>query len=250
MGVNLYHVRVGPLEWRYTSGEFDVVTATETWEAIPIKRSDLDLDLKKTNFTFTLPSHIKPFDSWKYNITAIPILITLYDYPSMAIKFEGRVSQISYDIKKGTAKVGLGSTDTISNTTTPSRTFGARCSFELFDNDCTLNRGSFSQAVALSDVTFIDQSTLRANVFANHPNGAFRSGYVLLNTGESQFVVNHTGDTIKLLSGFGTIDVADSLVAYYGCNKTKEDCAGKFNNLPNFGGFPTIPDANPVTEGF
>jgi len=250
MGVNLYHVKVGPLEWRYTSGEFDVVTATDTWVAIPMKRSDLTYDLKQTQLSITLPSDTPPFDTWKYNIPAIPIEVAVYDYPSMGIKFMGRVSQISYDIQKGTAKVGLGSSDTIVNTTAPNRTFGTLCSFELFDEDCGLNKDAFKVVVDADDISISSPTTISHSAFANYPTGSFRNGFVLLDTGESQFVVNHNGDTIKILGPFGTISEASTLEVYYGCNKSKESCGMKFGNLPNFGGFPMIPNANPVTEGF
>lgn len=250
MAVNLYEVTVGPNVWKYTSGEFDVQTATDLWEAIPLKRKELTYDLSTTKLTLTVSSDTPPFDTYKYNVPIVPIDVVVYDYPSMGVKFTGTVVGISYNVQTNVARVNLGSTDTIGNSTCPSRTYGQMCSFDLFDDMCAVSAPSFTLTLPANELNWVQGDTFTHPNIANYPAGSFRSGYVLFDTGESQFVIDHSGDTIKLLGTVFTKDQAGTVDITYGCNKSITDCEDKFNNLPNFGGFPYIPTKNPVTEGY
>lgn len=250
MAVNLYKVTVGPNVWKYTSGEFDVQTATELWKAIPLKRKDLTYDLKNTDLTLTVSSDTPPFDTYKYNTPIVPIEVVVYDYPSMSAKFTGVVVGISYNVTKNVATVKLGSTDAIGNSTCPNRTYGQMCSFTLFDSMCAVPASSFTATIPAGELNWVSGNIFKHPAIAGYPDGSFRNGYILFDTGESQFITNHTGDTITLLGAVFTKDTASSVDVTYGCNKSKNDCESKFNNLPNFGGFPFIPTKNPVTEGY
>ena len=250
MAVNLYEVTVGTNVWRYTSGEFDVQTATEVWKAIPLKRKELTYDLKTTNLTMTVSADTPPFDTYKYNVPIVPINVVVYDYPSMGVKFTGTVVGISYNVKTNVASVKLGSTDTIGNSTCPNRTYGQMCSFDLFDEMCAVPVSSFTVTLPTNELTWSQGDVVSHPVLGGYPADSFRNGYVLFDTGESQFVVEHNGDTLKLLGTIFTRDDATTMQVTYGCNKSITDCENKFNNLPNFGGFPFVPTKNPVTEGY
>ena len=250
MGVNLYRVTVGPNEWKYTSGEFDVVAASETWTAVPLKRADLSLDLKATEMSLTIPIDLAPFNTWKYNVPSIPINLEVFDYPSMGVKFKGRVTGISYNAEKGMAGVKIGSTDTIANTSTPHRTYGTSCSFELYSAECGVNIDTHKVIINVAEISWSSPTTMSHGALGGVAGGAFRNGFLILDTGESQFITNHNGSTLNILSALGTLGSANIMAIYFGCNKSKETCASKFKNLPNFGGFPMIPTQNPVTEGF
>jgi len=247
MAVNLYNVTVGPTLWGYTSGEFDVVSATTTWQAVPIKRSDLSYDLKENALSLQVPDGLAPFDVWKTNVPAIPIEIEVLEYPSMAVKYRGRVIGISYNPMKGIADVKVGSTNNLANTTAPSRTYGQTCPYDLYSRQCGVSAGVHTLTLNTSDLVWVAPDKFK------HPglNGSnFTNGFVSLTTGESQFVVSHVGDTITILGVLGTVAESPTINIVMGCNKSKDECASKFGNLPRFGGFPLIPSINPVLEGF
>ena len=56
---------------------------------------------------------------------------------------------------------------------------------------------------------------------------------------------NGTG-TLTLNLPFSDLTVGDTVKAFAGCNHTTEVCDGKFANLLNYGGFPFIPQKNPM----
>jgi len=250
MAVNVYKVIVGPNVWLYTSGEFDLQTASEVWKAIPMKRTDLTYELKQTNLTLTTPADLEPFNSFKYNVPILPIKVEVYEYPAMSVRFMGVVTGIKYIVNKNIAEVKLGSTDTIGKTMCPNRTYGQQCSFDLFDELCGLDKNNFTLTLQVSELVWESDNIFSHPDLGNYQEGAFSMGYVLLNTGESQYIVEHTGEKIQLLDTLYTLNKATTIDVVFGCNKSLTQCRDKFNNTPNFGGFPFIPTKNPSTEGF
>ena len=80
---------------------------------------------------------------------------------------------------------------------------------------------------------------------ANYPSGYFMGGMIRAPDGSLRFVIHHVGDVLTLSRKHEGL-VEDSQVTLYpGCDRTKETCISKFNNLSNFGGFPYIPVKNP-----
>lgn len=69
------------------------------------------------------------------------------------------------------------------------------------------------------------------------------------NQGLKMEVMRFDGGTFKLLEGMPyQIEVFDQFKVYPGCDLLATTCKAKFNNLVNFGGFPTIPGTDDVLE--
>jgi hypothetical protein len=41
---------------------------------------------------------------------------------------------------------------------------------------------------------------------------------------------------------------SDAVTAFVGCDRKHTTCRDKFNNIPNFGGFPLHPERNPILD--
>lgn len=247
MAVDLYHVSAGPQVWRYTSGEFDVQTATDLWEAKPIKRQDLSYDLKQTGLSIILPDDVAPFDIFKTITPLLPITVIIYDYPTMGVKFKGDIKGVSYDATKSIATVSIGSTKFLGDTTAPNRTYSQSCPFDLYGQECGVDRAAYTITVANSTVNWIAPDKLENPAFAGQN---LINGYIELDTGESQFITAQSGGTLQLLWAVATRDDAVTVKAVANCMKSTYYCDTYFNNLPNYGGFPYIPTKNPATEGY
>lgn len=82
------------------------------------------------------------------------------------------------------------------------------------------------------------------------PDGWFRGGILVTETGIRRFILDHIGDTIILIKpipGFAELseEVPQNVILYPGCDRTTKMCREKFDNLPNHGGFPFMPSRNP-----
>ena len=118
------------------------------------------------------------------------------------------------------------------------------CRHALYFGGCGLNKEDFytaGTATAISgDLVTVTEAALQADHF-------YTMGLIRFN-GVEQMVRRHTGDTLRLygpLTGLAD-EIATSGSAAVeispGCNRSLTDCAEKFSNHANFGGFPFMTD--------
>ena len=249
MSINLYKVTVGSNVWRYTSGEFDIETALDTYLAKPLKRTDLSFDLKETEVTLTVPSDLEPFNLFKYATPLLPFTVEIIGYPSLSTVFKGNVLLVSFDVVTNVAKVKIGSAKALENTTCPARTFGTTCSYELFSGECGISLAAYTTTLNVGDLTIDGNDITHPTLGANGDN-YYRGGYVEASTGETQYIVSQVGNTVTLMGGIVTIAEATTMKFYPGCNKSHVTCDIKFANQNRFGGFPFVPFINIFMEPF
>lgn len=115
------------------------------------------------------------------------------------------------------------------------------CRHALYDTNCTLNNTAFKDIVqVISLVGF----TLTVNPMSR-ADGYYTGGYLVLNNTDMRTIRDHTGAVLTMMSIMPTLSNGDTIDLFAGCAHTKEICDTKFNNLPNFGGFPYLPVKNP-----
>lgn len=147
----------------------------------------------------------------------------------------------------------------------PRYTYQATCNYFLFEaNTCNILRQDFKHD---STIVAVDSSGLllqvnglrtQAGVLDAGMGGLLTSaeldaywlnGYIDVN-GELRRIVNNPAgatsplspDVIEIpfpLNGGGA---GANIIVYAGCSRTTSICRRKYNNLLNFGGFPTVPD--------
>jgi uncharacterized phage protein (TIGR02218 family) len=214
----------------------------------PISRQDFTYDFSISNLKLTTPASLAPFAIFKDTAPILPVIVRISDYPTLSKKFEGKVLVVSFSGDKGTAEVSLGATSALENSTAPHRNFSKFCAFSLYDENCTIDPAYHKVTATASEITNTGL-TYRHDNFAQKPHSTFIYGYIILDTGEAQYITEHWDDGIKTLGKLVTLDIAGTVTVQAGCDKTLEVCQNKFNNEPNFGGFPYIPERNPATEG-
>ena len=252
MALSLYKIILGNQAWYYTSGEFDLVGGVNPYYAKPIKRSDLTFDIKQTEVTLTIPGDLEPFHLLKYSAPLIPFKVQIIKYPSLVTHYIGNVVKALFDGNTNVAKITLGSTTTLENSTCPTRTFGSPCSYELFGEGCGLDSSVYQTNIDIGSIT-VSGTTLTASAIGAHGDGYYAGGYVEASTGETQYIMSQVGNTVTLMGGLATIIDVSSIIFYPGCDKSVTACETKFDNVAAinyYGGFPHIPGINPVTEGF
>ncbi|ULU26587.1 phage BR0599 family protein [Dyella terrae] len=123
-----------------------------------------------------------------------------------------------------------------------------QCPYALYRDGCGVDPEAHKVVATLSAASGV---TLQSPAFAALPDGRFAGGYVSWTNADGvidhRTIESHVGTSISIDAG--SVDFAAGLVlnAYPGCNKTIADCK-YYNNLPNYGGAPNIPDQSP-TDG-
>lgn len=123
-----------------------------------------------------------------------------------------------------------------------------------FQRNCAADLGDARCRVDLSSPLYSTAATLGAIepggallVAPDNPFGArfFTDGALISASGARHAIKLHektqAGDRIVLWSATAAFAVGERIVLRAGCDKSPESCAGKFDNIVNFRGFPHMP---------
>lgn len=120
------------------------------------------------------------------------------------------------------------------------------CDYQLYDeHTCKVDRPSFT----LTGVaTLVDGLTVEAAVFGTVPSGWLFGGIALVG-GVPGLITGHDGTEITLLLPFADLRPGDEILASAACDRLRNTCRDKFNNLANHAGNPWMPIKNPFEVG-
>lgn len=116
------------------------------------------------------------------------------------------------------------------------------CRHALYSARCGVNLEASQDTGVTSVVSGVTISVPAAAGFAD---GYFTGGMIKAPDESTRFIVAHTGAVLTVQRPIAGLAVGATVRLYPGCDHLQSTCAGKFNNLDNFGGFPWIPIRNP-----
>jgi len=166
----------------------------------------------------------------------------------------GTIGQITVDGEKFTAEI-RGLSQYLQ--TSIGEVCSKFCKADLFDERCKVpeTEGVWKfTAVPVTKVTSYREMEFSL-VSPPPPDDFFTNGKIQgvagENTGITREVQTHTGNLIKLFEDMPyAIHVGDTFTVWAGCQKRfLEDCHNKFNNDPNFRGFPYLPGLDEALAG-
>lgn len=124
--------------------------------------------------------------------------------------------------------------------------FSSQCNHTLFDTRCKVSRAAHTWNTKVVAVSTDGRHITVENQHVG--NGELRIGDIKIN-GEERVIVSNTDNVIKVRYPFTIIEIGMDVELSRGCSKTKHTCKTVFDNFDNFGGFPIMPDKNPLKEG-
>lgn len=134
--------------------------------------------------------------------------------------------------------------------------YGRTCRYVLGDAGCKVTLASFDDTgVSVSGVDVTNPTQVFSATSLTRPDQYFSFGNITWVTGsnaglkmEVKSFASATDTFILSVPMPHPIEVGDTFDADTGCDKTLFQCASKFNNVDNFGGFPTIPGPDRVLQ--
>lgn len=130
----------------------------------------------------------------------------------------------------------------------PKRTYSNACTHGLYDAGCTVSKPAWTNTFTVNgqDANYPVQIVWASGYPAYRAAGTFNLGKVQftsgLNTGLVRGIKSDMGTAFWLTAALPNIPaIGDTFSASAGCDKTLATCINKFNNFPNFNGFPFIP---------
>ena len=244
---------------RFTSLDKDVVYGGDTWQAIPISRSQIsyhtDLQVDKVDISMGLVGIL--VGTTHYSIPKLiqlglmrnaHVLIHLVDYVALdttQLLFEGWVTEgISYN--RGICTLSVGSLLDKLSEKFPKYIYSEYCQHQLYGPYCGLTKASYlGTSTAGAGST---KGIIYAAIFAYsaHASGYWMKGEVKLttglNAGTSRSIIQHNdGNVVVLIPFVENVTIGDVVNAWPGCDKSGVTCDTKFDNYVSFFGFEYIP---------
>lgn len=141
------------------------------------------------------------------------------------------------------------------NFSVPRYWFQKQCNHVLYGHGCNLDKAAFAWETTIVSVNSQEKEiVVTGRKSGGWPDyfslGMFWHPATKLNFSVGWSSYEGASDTLLKL-GYWNPELApgQALTLYPGCRHTPDDCNSKFNNSPNYGGFPYVPPRNPATQG-
>lgn len=258
----LYRFVEGSSVWTVTSADSSEVYNGETYVPVTIGRSEAESknELSRANLQVTVDLDNAMGRRWMKNILDEVVSLTLFskDGADVSVTWKGRLASVKPDVSS--IELVFESIFTSLRRAGLRKRYQRSCPHVLYGRGCSLNKADWATAGKMLALS-ADGLTVTVPEAASFADGYFTSGMIEAPDGTLRFITNHIGQFLTLIrpvsslgealinSGYGVsyggFYGGVSVNIYPGCDRTKETCNNKFNNLPNYGGFPFIPLKNP-----
>lgn len=249
--IELFEFRYGPERLYYTSAERPVTLLSRVWTPVPVGRTEIEetSEMSRQAVTLTLPAQSDIANLFRVAPPSEVVEVLIRgvhltdESEGIASVWVGRVLNCKYDGAR--AELSCESIRTSIRRQGLRRPYQRSCPHVLYGLRCAVPRATHR----LEDqVTFVSGATLIVPDVALQPDGYYAGGEVEWERGagryERRMIRIHISDTLVLTHPIQGLTGATTIAILPGCAHEPGDCANKFGNLPNYGGWP-IPQRNP-----
>lgn len=249
----LFRYASGGAQWALTSSESPVlITALGlSFEPEAISRSEVSQGLGESpNYTteIKLPNTSPVAKLFKGYLPQSQVLVTCWRMhredtaQERRVVFTGEIGSCVFDDGDKMATLrGVAITEAMRRVI-PIQIYQTQCNWSLFGPGCGLNKEAYRQD---DEVLAQTGAVLSSAVLGGEADGYFTNGWVERLNGETRFILNHVGNDATLSAPFSAAVVGETVKFYPGCMRTEDDCSGRYGNLPQYLGWPRIPNYNP-----
>lgn len=245
--IELYIVNLKTGTIYLAATDTDITFAGQTYMAIPFQRETIDKSMDNVIDSCEISLGDGNYDKLAYlsngfDFRGADVTIFKISYPDSleddtikSISFMGYVNSCSYS--NGVFSFSLNTR--LPNIEVPNRTCQLCCNSEFGDSECgiSLEETNVELATGSTSSNILLPSTYDTNYW--------KDGVIFIK-GESRLILSNEGNKIVVNYSFLQSDIKGGMEATLirGCDKTKETCQNRFNNMKNFSGFPAIPFEN------
>lgn len=252
--IELYRITCGDDVYRFTSSDKNYTNWDGEYIAVPMGRSSIESkgQVKKENLDVSFDvSNQMALDFLKYTPDRI-VYLTVYIVGDQGeyTGWKGRLSATKPN--KSQITLVFESIYTSIKSSLLTQSYQRSCRHRVYSElGCRVNKADHELELSVSSM---NGYTLISSEATGHPNRYYMGGIVEFN-GTMRGIVDQIWSTFTLNDSWPSLQKAIAEAAaigevvkvkiYPGCDRSTSDCFSKFENLPNFGGFPHIPLKNP-----
>lgn len=246
-----YRFSQGENLWLYTSADEEIILPVGVFAPESITRGELDFSDEDSGETLQISVPISNPVAALFigDLPSTPVWVTVYrthrgDEDLAVTIFLGKILKASFE-EDSIAVLTAGSLMSFLSRTVPILAVQIQCNRVLYSAACGADPTACRELVT---VTSVNGRTVVSEDFAEFEDQCFRGGRLVTLEGETRFIVDHVGDTVKLISPLPGLASLDQVWAYWGCDHLEATCHNKFDNLINHLGFSRMPTRNPFTN--
>lgn len=257
--LEIYDFVLGGTTYRYTSAEDEITVGGAVYTPKSLARSAISKTGQDRSrpLIVTLPSsdplpqlyrEVVPGDKCSLSVYRLQ-RDELPTFNTVRLMFKGLVQSVKFSQDGYTADLNVKSIEDALNRNLPRFTYQSGCNHILYDDRCQAAAASFNVVGAVAsggDTTVVTVTGANAQ-----PDGYWTGGYAARVSGGNDFrlILAHSGNDLTLLLPFSVDVTGTNLQVFAGCDHiVTGDCATKFNNVVNFGGFGFVPNRNPFAD--
>jgi len=254
--IEVYEILANGTTFRYTSAEDNVTFSGNTYEAIPIKRSETSSGPEERDFKLTIEMPTSMALPQLYtlippaqqpSVTITKIHRSDLGTPDTILVFKGQIESVGYERDMKICKFSVIPEISAISRNIPRRRYRSLCNHVLYDSRCTVSEAAFTFTGLVSAVSGNVITVTGAN---GEADDYYTSGYIRNSAGtEFRSIIDHTGNDITVFVPFPTSIVGESVTLFAGCDHTIATCKTKFDNVINFGGYKFVPKKNIFESG-
>lgn len=243
----------------YTSSEADVTIGPKTYLASPLARSEIteSSEIGKNNVTITGPDNFPvaalfaqgpPEDIVTVRIKRVQL--GALDAGDEAVIWGGRITAVGFPPQR--CEITCEMVFTSLRASGIHRVYTINCPFALYGPECKVNSLLFQKTatgcVQVGNV--ITGSSLNA-----FPSGYYSGGKLVWQPVPGTYIKRGIKNHVNNGTAPGSMEITFEMPGYPsggatltllpGCDHSGATCISKFNNYPNYGGFPFMTEKNP-----
>jgi uncharacterized phage protein (TIGR02218 family) len=252
--IELYDFRLGTETYLWTTNPDAVTYNSLTYEPMEVKRESVTFspDERAEALKITVPASTPLVRKFINSVPGQKMTLTILrvhrnDGANELLQlFKGVAKTVAFTLNGLEAEIAVLPITAELQDSLPRFVFSSVCNHVLYDQGCTVAQSLFRHQ---EEVTGVAGDTITVQGLGAMGDDWATGGYIALTSGDFRLIIDHTGDTIRLLLPFPTSPLGQTVEVFAGCDHSINTCSSKFNNVPNFGGFAWVPLKNPFATG-
>lgn len=261
MLIDLYRIVEGSRIWTVTSSDSEVIHNGEIYLPETISRSNIQTkaELSKEKLNVTVSTRSEFGFRWVNVVTDLPITITVFEKNDAIVNVAWKGRFVTK--KPNGLKIVLIFESIFTSIKRPGlrARFQKSCRFVVYNRGCNLNFHDFE---VFGTPTTINGSVIDIPEAGLESDGFYNGGLVSAPDGSFGYIISHVGTIITMQrpidsltydnnnngygNNYGNIYGGLVISIIPGCDKLRDTCRLKFDNLDNYGGYSWIPGRNPI----
>jgi uncharacterized phage protein (TIGR02218 family) len=245
--LELYRFALGDQQWLYTSADHEVAYGADLYQPVYIRRGGFTRggDARKSTIEIEVSAVNDVTLLFRSGWLAGLLVVTIYRHhhgdSDYSVLWKGRVTGCKW--AGSTATLTSDSVFTLFQRAGLRRVYQVGCPHVLFGAACGLDASAWAHAELVTSVN-VNQVVMAG---AGDLGAGYFTGGMLRLGDEYRLIVGQSGDALTLLDRIPGLAAGMEAIAWPGCSRSTATCAGKFNNIDNYGGLPFLPSKNPFS---